>query len=85
MARRPLTAAENFQRIVNGIDFSDENFGKQGPTETTERNVSSRIPDETWKLIRDQIRYFQTCYLMLRNRLGMPTQRSVLLLNSWPF
>ncbi|CDI97622.1 transcriptional co activator crsp77 [Echinococcus multilocularis] len=63
IVERPLTAAENFQRVVNGIDFSDENFGKQGASEAVGKDVSYRIPDKTWMLLRDQIRkaYTEAC------------------------
>ncbi|KAL5109512.1 Mediator of RNA polymerase II transcription subunit 17 [Taenia crassiceps] len=63
IVERPLTAAENFRRIVNGIDFSDENFGKQSINEMPDKNTSLRIPDKTWKLLRDQIRnaYTEVC------------------------
>lgn len=52
--RSPLSAAENFQRIVNGIDFTNKNFDREDGI----NDESRKIPDKTWQYLRDQIRYF---------------------------
>uniref|UniRef100_A0A0X3P5T2 Mediator of RNA polymerase II transcription subunit 17 n=1 Tax=Schistocephalus solidus TaxID=70667 RepID=A0A0X3P5T2_SCHSO len=53
---KPCTAADNFQRVVNSIDFSK--FGsdsvEQEPRVLPES--STKLGDEMWSLLRDNVR-----------------------------
>lgn len=53
---RPMSAAERFERIVNSIDFNDENIGVKDSKDDGEINAN-KIPEKIWKLLREQIRY----------------------------
>ncbi|KAL3315056.1 Mediator of RNA polymerase II transcription subunit 17 [Cichlidogyrus casuarinus] len=57
---KPLTPTENFQRIVNQIDFH-----KESPENKTSSSESSAIPNEIIGIIRENVRnaYYETCAL----------------------
>ncbi|KAM7534916.1 hypothetical protein Aperf_G00000089741 [Anoplocephala perfoliata] len=59
---RPMPASERFERIVNSIDFNDENFGLKDPKDDGETNAN-KVPEKIWKLLREQIRssYVEIC------------------------